>query len=143
MTLRFYNTLTRSKEAFKPLKKGHVSIYSCGPTVYDYAHIGNFRAYVAADTIRRYLKYKGFRLKHVMNLNPAFKVHGKIHQGVLRGHRRAEHRARGALPCRDKDHTRDGQAGQRAAEERLCIQRQGCGLFLNIQGPVLWKAGPS
>jgi len=63
-----FNTLTRKKEPFKPLKAGEVRIYSCGPTVYNFAHIGNFRAYVAADIIRRYLKYRGFRLKHIMNL---------------------------------------------------------------------------
>jgi len=68
MPLRFYNTLSRKKEQFKPSKPGRVSMYSCGPTVYGYAHVGNLRAYVAADIIRRYLKYSGFKLKHVMNI---------------------------------------------------------------------------
>ena len=68
MVLKVYNTKTRKKEVFKPLKKGQVSIYSCGPTVYDYAHIGNFRAYVAGDLLKRYLEYKGYKVKHVMNL---------------------------------------------------------------------------
>jgi cysteinyl-tRNA synthetase len=66
--LRLYNTLTRKKEIFKPLERGLVKIYTCGPTVYDYAHIGNFRAYVCQDILRRYLKYKGFKVKQVMNL---------------------------------------------------------------------------
>jgi len=66
--LRFYNTLSRKKEIFKPIKKGRVKIYSCGPTVYDFAHIGNFRAYVFADILRRYLEYKGYQVKHVMNI---------------------------------------------------------------------------
>ena len=66
--LRFYNTLTRKKEIFKPIKKGWVKIYSCGPTVYDFAHIGNFRAYVFADILRRYLEYKGYQVKHIMNI---------------------------------------------------------------------------
>ncbi|MFQ5975216.1 MAG: cysteine--tRNA ligase [Candidatus Hydrothermarchaeales archaeon] len=66
--LRLYNTLTRRKEEFTPIKKGKVKMYTCGPTVYDYAHIGNFRAYVFEDTLRRYLKYKGFGVKQVMNL---------------------------------------------------------------------------
>ncbi len=52
--LNLYNTLTRKLEVFKPIKKNHVSIYTCGPTVYDYAHIGNFRAYISADLLRRY-----------------------------------------------------------------------------------------
>jgi cysteinyl-tRNA synthetase len=68
MPIRFYNTLTRKKEAFKPIKEGHVGIYDCGPTVYDYAHIGNFRSYVFADLLRRYLEWKGFKVKQVMNI---------------------------------------------------------------------------
>ena len=68
MVLKFYNTLTKRKEVFKPIKKGQVQMYNCGPTVYDYAHIGNFRAYVFADVLRRYLEWKGFRVKQVMNI---------------------------------------------------------------------------
>jgi cysteinyl-tRNA synthetase len=68
MTLQFYNTLGRKKTDFVPLKKGHVGLYSCGPTVYNYAHIGNFRAYVFVDMLKRYLKFKGFDVKHVMNI---------------------------------------------------------------------------
>ena len=68
MPLKIYNTLTRKKEAFKPIMKGLVKIYSCGPTVYDFAHIGNFRAYVCVDILKRYLKYKGFKVKHIMNI---------------------------------------------------------------------------
>lgn len=66
--LKLYNTLTRKKELFKPIKKGVVSMYSCGPTVYDYAHIGNFRSYLAVDILKRYLKFKGYKLKHIMNI---------------------------------------------------------------------------
>ena len=66
--LRFYNTLSRKKEIFKPIKRKQVKIYSCGPTVYDFAHIGNFRAYVFADILRRYLEYKGYQVKHIMNI---------------------------------------------------------------------------
>ena len=58
--LKLYNTLTKKKEEFKPIHKGKVSIYTCGPTVYDFAHIGNLRAYTAADTLRRYLEYLGY-----------------------------------------------------------------------------------
>src|SRR3989338_1743942 len=68
MTLKLYNTLTRRKEVFKPLKGKVVGIYSCGPTVYGFAHIGNFRAYIFSDLLRRYLKYKGYKVKQVMNL---------------------------------------------------------------------------
>jgi len=65
--LRFYNTLTKKKEAFRPLHKGSVTMYNCGLTVYDYAHIGNLRAFMLADLLRRYLEYRGFRVRQVMN----------------------------------------------------------------------------
>ncbi len=67
MALRIYNTLTRKKEVFRPAAD-MVGYYTCGPTVYDYAHIGNFRAYVSQDLLKRYLLYKGYKVKHVMNL---------------------------------------------------------------------------
>ncbi|RLJ09766.1 MAG: cysteine--tRNA ligase [Candidatus Aenigmatarchaeota archaeon] len=66
--MRFYNTMTKKKEVFKPLEKGVVRMYNCGPTVYDYAHIGNFRAYIFADVLRRYLEYKGYKVMQVMNI---------------------------------------------------------------------------
>jgi cysteinyl-tRNA synthetase len=66
--LRLYNTLTRVKEEFQPIHPGQVHYYTCGPTVYDYAHIGNFRAFVFEDILRRYLIYKGYRVIQVMNL---------------------------------------------------------------------------
>lgn len=66
--MKLYNTLTRQKEEFKPIDKGAVSIYSCGPTVYQFAHIGNMRAYVFMDMLRRVLRYNGYGLKHVMNI---------------------------------------------------------------------------
>ncbi len=68
MKIHLYNTLTRRKEEFKPLKGNTVRIYSCGPTVYSYAHIGNFRAYIFMDTLRRVLEYNGYQLQHVMNI---------------------------------------------------------------------------
>lgn len=66
--LKLYNTLTRKKEEFVPLKKGTVKMYSCGPTVYNFAHIGNMRAYIFMDTLRKVLKYNGYKVKHVMNI---------------------------------------------------------------------------
>ena len=68
MSIQFYNTLTRMKENFKTMEENTVRMYSCGPTVYSYAHIGNFRAYVFMDTLRRVLQYNGYELKHVMNI---------------------------------------------------------------------------
>ena len=68
MKLTFYNTLTREKEEFHSIEENSVRMYSCGPTVYSYAHIGNFRTYIFMDTLRRVLKYNGYKLKHVMNI---------------------------------------------------------------------------
>jgi cysteinyl-tRNA synthetase len=66
--LRFFNTLTRVEEEFRPAEDGHVKMYVCGPTVWNFAHIGNFRTFIFADVLRRYLKYKGYRVTHVFNL---------------------------------------------------------------------------
>src|SRR5215475_1256117 len=66
--LKLHNTLTGKTEPFVPLVAGEVKMYTCGPTVYDYAHIGNFRTFVFQDILRRYLKQRGLKLNHVMNL---------------------------------------------------------------------------
>lgn len=66
--LRFFNTLSRKQEEFRPLEEGKVRMYICGPTVWNFAHIGNFRTFVFGDILRRYLKFKGYQLTHVMNL---------------------------------------------------------------------------
>ncbi|WP_422614638.1 cysteine--tRNA ligase [Lactobacillus amylovorus] len=65
--MKVYNTLTRKKEEFKPLVSGQISMYVCGPTVYNYIHIGNARSSIAFDTIRRYFEYKGYKVKYVSN----------------------------------------------------------------------------
>ena len=64
----FYNTATHKKEKFQPLEPGKVKLYTCGPTVYDFAHIGNLRTYVFEDILLRTLKYAGFEVLHVMNI---------------------------------------------------------------------------
>lgn len=68
MSLRFYNTLTRSVQEFVPLKEGEVSLYICGPTVYNYPHIGNLRTYLFGDLLHRWLLYKGYKVHYIMNL---------------------------------------------------------------------------
>ncbi len=68
MKFMVYNTLSRRKELFEPLDAPQVKMYTCGPTVYDYAHIGNFRAYIFEDLLRRTLRHHGFKVTHVMNL---------------------------------------------------------------------------
>ena len=68
MSLRLYNTLTRRVEPFTPLQPGRVSLYTCGPTVYNYAHIGNFRTFLFEDLLRRWLEASGYEVFHIMNL---------------------------------------------------------------------------
>jgi len=66
--LQLYNTFSKKKEEFKAIHPGKISSYTCGPTVYDYIHIGNLRAYVTADTLRRYLNYLGFEVRQIKNI---------------------------------------------------------------------------
>ena len=68
MALRLYNTLSRRKEDFEPIEPGKVRMYTCGPTVYNYAHIGNLRSYIFADILRRTLQYNGYEVPQVMNV---------------------------------------------------------------------------
>jgi len=68
MKLRLYNTLTRRKDDFEPMEPGKVRMYTCGPTVYNYAHIGNLRSYIFADILRRTLEYTGYDVEQVMNV---------------------------------------------------------------------------
>ncbi|QDP38866.1 cysteine--tRNA ligase [Radiobacillus deserti] len=67
MSINIYNTLTKKKEPFVPIEEGKVSMYVCGPTVYNYIHIGNARPAIVFDTVRRYLEYKGYDVKYVLN----------------------------------------------------------------------------
>ncbi|MGF7015992.1 cysteine--tRNA ligase [Ornithinibacillus bavariensis] len=67
MSIKIYNTLTREKQAFQPIEEGKVRMYVCGPTVYNYIHIGNARPAIVFDTVRRYLEYKGFDVNYVLN----------------------------------------------------------------------------
>jgi cysteinyl-tRNA synthetase len=68
VTLRFHNTLTGTKDVFEPIEAGHVGMYTCGPTVWNFAHIGNLRAFIFYDLLRRQLQASGYRVTHVMNL---------------------------------------------------------------------------
>src|SRR5277367_3750655 len=81
MALKLFNTLSRSVQEFAPLDPAQkkVGMYCCGPTVYDFAHIGNWRTFVFADLVRRYLEFKNFQVTHVMNITD---VEDKIIKGV-------------------------------------------------------------
>jgi cysteinyl-tRNA synthetase len=87
MPLRFYNTLTQQLEPFTPLSDNTVRMYTCGPTVYDFAHIGNFRSFVFVDLLRRWLRAKGHNLDHVMNITD---VDDKIIQNAVALHQPVE-----------------------------------------------------
>ena len=68
MELQFFNTMGRNLQPFKPMENNRVGMYCCGPTVYNYAHIGNLRAYLFDDVLRRTLEYFGYKVTHVMNI---------------------------------------------------------------------------
>ena len=87
MPLRFYNTLTQRVEPFTPLADNTVRMYTCGPTVYDYAHIGNFRTFVFVDVLRKWLRASGYQLDHVMNITD---VDDKIIQNAAAAHQPVE-----------------------------------------------------
>ncbi len=89
--LYLYNSLSRRKEEFKPLKEDYVGLYTCGPTVYNFAHIGNLRTYIFEDILKRVLLYNGYRVKHVMNITDVGHLTGdrdmgedKMEKGSLR-----------------------------------------------------------
>src|SRR6476620_4897051 len=68
MSFRLFNTLSGKVEEFQPIQDKQVRMYACGPTVYDYGHIGNFRTFVAVDVLRRFLRQSGYAVRHVMNI---------------------------------------------------------------------------
>jgi cysteinyl-tRNA synthetase len=73
--LTLFNSLTRALEPFTPVHDGEARVYTCGPTVYNYPHIGNMRAYVFADVLGRALSFKGYRLTHVINIHRCWASH--------------------------------------------------------------------
>src|SRR5579871_6972215 len=87
MALRFYNTLSQQVEEFRPAADNTVRMYTCGPTVYDYAHIGNFRTFTFVDILRRWLRASGFGLNHVMNITD---VDDKIIRNAVAQHKSLE-----------------------------------------------------
>src|SRR6201997_3771436 len=84
MALRLYNTMSSQVEEFRPLRDSEVRMYACGPTVYDYGHIGNFRTFVAVDLLRRYLRQSGYKIRHVMNITDVDDkiIRNSAHDGV-------------------------------------------------------------
>ena len=80
--LRLFNSLTRQLEDFTPVHTGEARVYTCGPTVYNYPHIGNMRAYVFADVLGRTLSFKGYKLSHVINITDEYYI-DQVHPAHL------------------------------------------------------------
>ena len=81
MEIRLTNTMSRRKEVFKPLRECEVGLYTCGLTVYNFAHIGNLRAYVFADTLKRMFLFNGYKVNHVMNITDVGHLTGDEDEG--------------------------------------------------------------
>ena len=88
--IQLYDTYERKKRVFVPLEAGKVKIYTCGPTVYDYPHIGNMRAYIFADTLRRMFEFNGYEVRHVINITDV----GHLRSDADEGEDKIEARAR-------------------------------------------------
>ena len=122
MALRLYNTMSAKVEEFRPLRDSEVRMYACGPTVYDYGHIGNFRTFVAVDLLRRYFRQSGYTVRHVMNITDVDdkiirnsardgvsvqEYTSKYEKGVSGRLRQSWHRAAAACACH-RTHPADG-----------------------------------
>lgn len=90
MNLVVYNTITKTKEEFKPINEGHVGMYVCGPTVYGYPHLGHAKSYVCFDVIYRYLNYLGYKVKYVQNITDVGHIVGDIDEGEDKIERQAK-----------------------------------------------------
>ena len=101
MAFTFYNTLGRSRQPFKPLQEGKVGFYGCGPTVYNYAHIGNLRAYVHHDILVRSLRRAGYDVNHVMNITDVGHLSGDADEGEDKMVKTAEERGKSVLDIAD------------------------------------------
>ena len=121
--MKLYNTLTRKKEDFKPIKKPQVNMYSCGPTVYWYQHIGNLRTYIFSDLLKRVLQYNGFKIKQVMNVTDV----GHLTSDADTGEDKMEKAAK-----------KEGKKASEIANHYLKIFKQDF-KKLNINEPDIWS----
>lgn len=120
--LKLFNTLGRKKQAFKPIKPGEVGIYSCGPTVYWYQHIGNLKAYIFSDTLRRTLEFLGYKVKQVINVTDV----GHLTSDADEGEDKMEKAAK-----------REGKTAQEIANHYWKLFREDF-KKLNIEEPNIW-----
>ena len=146
MALELFNTLSAKVEEFHPLDDNLVRMYACGPTVYDYGHIGNFRTFIVVDTLRRFLKQSGYQVKHVMNITD---VDDKIIRNAARDglpcrstpgniarlsgrRRRAQHRASRAVGERHRPHPGDGPLHRRLADKGFAYRTDDGSYYFRI-----------
>ena len=122
MQLKLYNTLTRKKEIFKPIKKNQADIYTCGPTVYWYQHIGNLRTYIFSDILKRVLLYNDYKVKHIINVTDV----GHLTSDADTGEDKIEKAAK-----------KEGKKAQEIADYYLKIFKDDF-KKLNIISPDLW-----
>ena len=122
MALHLYDTYTRSLRELHAIEPGRIGLYACGPTVYDYAHIGNLRTYLFVDLLRRTLEYSGLQVKHVMNITDV----GHLTSDQDTGDDKME---KGSL--------RTGKSAWEIASEYTQAFKQDLAL-LNIQEPATW-----
>ena len=83
--IRFYNTYSKQIEPFEPVEPGKVKLYSCGPTVYSHPHIGNFRSFLMADLLKRFLEFKGYAVNHIMNITDVGHLLDDADEGADKG----------------------------------------------------------
>lgn len=122
MVLKLYNTLSRKKEEFKPIKDKQVGLYCCGPTVYWFAHLGNLRTYIFEDVLKRVLEYNGYNVKHVINITDV----GHLTSDADTGEDKIEKGAK-----------REGKTAWEIAEFYTNAFKKDLGL-LNIEPPTVW-----
>ena len=122
MELYLYNTLTRKKEIFKPIQDKKVGLYTCGPTVYNFAHIGNLRTFIFEDILKRALLYNGYRVKHIMNITDVGHLTGDRDMGEDKMEKGAQ---------------REGKTAWEIAEFYTRAFKQDM-MHLNILEPTLW-----
>ena len=101
MSIKLYNTMSRTQEEFKSIEDGKVSMYCCGPTVYNYAHIGNLRTYIFEDLLHRTLEHAGYKVDHVMNITDVGHLTGDGDDGEDKISKRAKEtgKASGTSPA--------------------------------------------
>lgn len=127
--MKIYNSLTRKTEELKPLKKGEVGIYTCGPTVYDFVQIGNWRTYILGDIVTRVLKYLGLKTKYVMNITDVGHLTGDNEGDASMGEDRLEKGAK-----------REGKTAWEVADKYTKDFKQGMHKFGLLKPDVLAKA---